>query len=77
MGIRWWQLGIEMRRPFSRETLWHYPLYAAVTGSFGYWLMGVQQRQTSLLNRRREALLEKRKRFAAAGGIDGTSTVAV
>lgn len=64
-----------MRRPF--ETLWHYPLYAAVTGSFGYWLMGVQQRQTNYLNGRREALLEKRKRFAAAGGIDGASTVAV
>lgn len=65
-------------RPFlGRETLWHYPLYATVTGSFGYWLMSVEKRQTSYLNQRRESLLEKRKRFAAAGGIGGAPTVVV
>lgn len=77
MAIRWWQLGIEMRPFLARETLWHYPLYATVTGSFGYWLVGVGERQTSYLNQRRESLLEKRKRFAAAGGIDGAPTVVV
>lgn len=77
MAVRWWQLGIEMRPFFARDTILHYPVYATVTGSFGYWLMGVEQRQINYLNQRREVLLEKRKRFAAAGGIDGASVAAV
>lgn len=77
MAVRWWQLGIEMRPFFGRETLWQYPLYAAVTGSFGYWLMGVEERQTNYLAQRREALLEKRRRHAIADGADGVPTAVV
>lgn len=41
-------------------------------GSFGYWLTGVEQRQEAYLNQRREALLEKRRRYAG-----GAPTVVV
>lgn len=66
-------------RPFlARDTLIHYPIYAAITGSFGYWMMGVEQRQMKLLKGRREALLEKRRRYAATTeGIDGVVPVVV
>lgn len=68
VAVRWWQLGIEMRPYFAKETLWHYPVYAGITGSFGYWLMNVEERQIKYLNERKEALLEKRRRFAGATG---------
>ncbi|PWW72774.1 hypothetical protein C7212DRAFT_301237 [Tuber magnatum] len=72
-AARWWQLGIEMRPFLARDTAWGYPVFAAVGGSFGYWLSQVDKRQTEILARRRESLLEKRKRArerekAAAGG---------
>jgi len=75
VAVRWWQLGMEMRPFFARETILQYPLYAAVTGSFGYWLTGVEQRQTALLRRRRDLLLEKRRRHALADEADGAPTV--
>jgi len=63
-------------RPFlARETAWGYPAFAAVSGSFGYWLTQVDKRQTEILARRRESLLEKRRRArereeaARVGGI--------
>ncbi|CAZ81177.1 unnamed protein product [Tuber melanosporum] len=79
IAARWWQLGIEMRPFLARDTAWGYPVFAAVSGSFGYWLSQVDKRQTEILARRRESLLEKRKRArerddAAAGG--STPTVA-
>ncbi|KAG0632984.1 hypothetical protein HOY80DRAFT_1013223 [Tuber brumale] len=72
-AVRWWQLGIEMRPFLARDTAWGYPVFAAVSGSFGYWLSQVDKRQTEILARRRESLLEKRKRArerdeTAAGG---------
>lgn len=53
-----------MRPFFNRGSLWAYPLFAAVGGSFGYWLTGVESRQTQLLTDRRDKLLEKRRRRA-------------
>ncbi|KAL2119195.1 hypothetical protein VTJ04DRAFT_6155 [Mycothermus thermophilus] len=63
--VRFWQLGIEMRPFFHRKTLWAYPLFGAVGASFGYWLDGVDQRQTKMLEERKQAILEKRARRAA------------
>lgn len=53
-----------MRPPLARETAWGYPVFAAIAGSFGYWLNGVGQRQSAMLEMRRQSLLEKRKRQA-------------
>jgi hypothetical protein len=53
-----------MRPFFNKESLWVYPLFAGVGGSFGYWLMGVEQRQQVILGARRTSLLEKRARRA-------------
>lgn len=57
-----------MRPFFNRESLWAYPLFAAVGGSFGYWMTGVEQRQLRVLTERRNALLEKRRRRAEREG---------
>jgi hypothetical protein len=54
-----------MRPFFHRKTLWAYPLFGAVGASFGYWLDGVDQRQTKMLEERKQAILEKRARRAA------------
>ncbi|EFQ91071.1 hypothetical protein P3342_004383 [Pyrenophora teres f. teres] len=59
---RLWQLGIERRPLFNKESVWVYPVFASIGGSFGYWLTGVEQRQFRLLADRRDALLEKRAR---------------
>ncbi|KAK3167018.1 hypothetical protein OEA41_010143 [Lepraria neglecta] len=68
LAVRFWQLGIEMRPFFNKESLWAYPLFAAAGGSFGYWLNGVTVRQDNLLAERRRTLLEKRKRRAEREG---------
>lgn len=62
--MRFWQLGIEMRPFFAKKNLWTYPVYAAGGASFGYWLQGVDDRQTATLNERKAMLLEKRRRKA-------------
>jgi hypothetical protein len=51
-----------MRPLFNKESLWVYPIYAGIGGSFGYWLTGVENRQFRLLADRRDQLLEKRAR---------------
>jgi hypothetical protein len=51
-----------MRPLFNKESLWVYPIYAGIGGSFGYWLTGVENRQFKLLADRRDQLLEKRAR---------------
>ena len=53
-----------MRPLFGKESLWAYPLFATVGGSFGYWLEGVESRQLKMLAERKEMLLEKRRRRA-------------
>lgn len=53
-----------MRPFFNKESLWVWPLFAGIGGSFGYWLTGVENRQLRILAERRESLLEKRKRRA-------------
>ncbi|KAL2266507.1 hypothetical protein VTJ83DRAFT_5859 [Remersonia thermophila] len=65
MVVRFWQLGIEMRPFFHRKLLWGYPVFGAVGASFGYWLQGVDERQTKMLEERKAAILEKRARRAA------------
>lgn len=64
IAVRLWQLGIEMRPFFNKESLWAYPFFAACGGSFGYWLTGVEKRQSQILAERRHGILEKRKRRA-------------
>ena len=58
-----------MRPLFNKESLWVYPVYAGLGGGVGYWLMGVEQRQTSYLKERRDSLLEKRRRRAEREGV--------
>ncbi|KAF2489944.1 putative NADH-ubiquinone oxidoreductase 14 kDa subunit [Lophium mytilinum] len=70
VAIRLWQLGIEMRPMFNRESLWVYPIYATVGGSFGYWLTGVEGRQFKVLADRRDRLLEKRRRSKEQEGLE-------
>lgn len=64
LGARFWQMGIEMRPFFNKSSLWVYPVYAAGGASFGYWLQGVDDSQTSTLQERKALLLEKRARKA-------------
>ncbi|KAI9876651.1 MAG: hypothetical protein M1830_006030 [Pleopsidium flavum] len=68
LAVRFWQLGIEMRPFFNKESFWAYPVFAAAGGSFGYWLTGVENRQMKILADRRNRLLEKRKRRAEREG---------
>ncbi|KAH7318437.1 NADH2 dehydrogenase subunit 14K [Stachybotrys elegans] len=63
-AVRFWQVGIEMRPFFNRQSLWVYPVYMGAGASFGYWLQGVDDRQTETLNARKAMLLEKRARKA-------------
>lgn len=51
-----------MRPLFGKGSLWVYPLFAGVGGSFGYWMQGIESRQQKILAERREAILEKRRR---------------
>lgn len=53
-----------MRPLFNKNSLWVYPLYAGIGGGFGYWLLGVEDRQVKFLNEKRDSLLEKRRRQA-------------
>lgn len=62
--VRFWQLGIEMRPFFVRNSLWIYPLYGGIGASFGYWLQGVEDKQMRYLQDAKNRLLEKRKRRA-------------
>ncbi|KAI9883489.1 MAG: hypothetical protein M1823_004735 [Watsoniomyces obsoletus] len=64
IAVRLWQLGLEMRPLFNRESLWAYPLFGGIGGSFGYWLLGVENRQMNILGERRNRLIEKRRRRA-------------
>ncbi|KAH7369386.1 NADH2 dehydrogenase 14K chain [Plectosphaerella cucumerina] len=64
-AARFWQMGIEMRPFFTRKTLWPYPIYTAGGASFGYWLQGVDERQSETLKERKAILLEKRAAKAA------------
>ena len=50
-----------MRPLLNTSSLWVYPIYAGVGGGFGYWLMGVEERQTAYLDEKRQVLLEKRR----------------
>ncbi|KAJ5161488.1 hypothetical protein N7492_006880 [Penicillium capsulatum] len=77
IAVRLWQLGIEMRPILAKESLWVYPLFAGVGGSFGYWLQGVESRQLKMLAQRREAILEKRRRRDQREGISQVEEGAV
>ncbi|KAI3321735.1 hypothetical protein HD806DRAFT_536826 [Xylariaceae sp. AK1471] len=65
VAVRVWQLGIEMRPLFNKGSLWAYPVFAGVGASFGYWLQGVDERQTAMLEERKQVILGKRARKAA------------
>ncbi|KAH8664137.1 hypothetical protein BX600DRAFT_512202 [Xylariales sp. PMI_506] len=65
VAVRVWQLGLEMRPFFNKGSLWAYPVFAGVGASFGYWLQGVDERQTATLQERKQTILEKRARRAA------------
>ncbi|KAI0150296.1 hypothetical protein GGR57DRAFT_473404 [Xylariaceae sp. FL1272] len=64
VAVRVWQLGLEMRPLFNRGSLWAYPVFAATGASFGYWLQGVDERQTAMLAERKQTILKKRARKA-------------
>ncbi|KAM3430080.1 NADH-ubiquinone oxidoreductase 14 kDa subunit [Beauveria brongniartii RCEF 3172] len=64
LAARFWQVGIEMRPFFNRSSLWAYPVYALGGASFGYWLQGVDDRQSKVLSERKAFLLQKRARHA-------------
>ena len=68
-----------MRPLITIQNAWAYPFYAAVGGSFGYWLTGVQERQDHLLDDRKRRLLEKRKRRTerAAAAVEASVGVPV
>lgn len=55
-----------MRPILQKQAAWAYPLYGAVGASFGYWLQGVDDRQTAVLAARKLAIMEKRAKRAAA-----------
>ncbi len=57
-------MGIEMRPFFNKQSLWVYPVYATVGASFGYWLQGVDDTQSTMLRERKAQILEKRARRA-------------
>jgi hypothetical protein len=63
-----------MRPLFNKESLWVYPVFASIGGSFGYWLQGVEHRQFRLLADRRDQLLEKRARRKEREEAAGTAT---
>ena len=74
-----------MRPFFNRESLWAWPVYAGVGASFGYWMLGVEQRQVAILAQKRQMLLDKRKRRderegmergSVLGQVNGTSSPA-
>lgn len=69
IAVRLWQLGIETRPLLLKETLWVYPVFAGVGGSFGYWLQGVETRQLKILAQRRDAILAKRRRRDEREGV--------
>jgi hypothetical protein len=62
-----------MRPFFNRKSLWAYPLFGGVGASFGYWLQGVDERQTKMLQERKAAILEKRARKAEREASASTS----
>ncbi|OAQ64793.1 hypothetical protein VFPPC_16257 [Pochonia chlamydosporia 170] len=64
LAVRFWQVGIEMRPFFNKSSLWAYPAYALGGASFGYWLQGIDDKQSAMLSERKAFLLEKRKRKA-------------
>ncbi len=65
-----------MRPFFNRKSLWAYPLFGGVGASFGYWLQGVDERQTKMLQERKSAILEKRARKAEREASASTSAAA-
>lgn len=75
IGVRLWQLGIEMRPFFRQKELWVYPFFGGIGGSFGYWLQGVEQRQMKILAERRDSLLAKRTRRAEREAKSGDERV--
>jgi hypothetical protein len=54
-----------MRPFFNKGSLWAYPVFAGVGGSFGYWLQGVDDRQAAILEDRKQSIMDKRARRAA------------
>jgi hypothetical protein len=73
LAVRFWQLGLEMRPFFNKESLWVYPVFAGAGASFGYWMMGVENKQQAILSARRASLLEKRQRRAEREAAEATS----
>ncbi|KAK0720458.1 hypothetical protein B0H67DRAFT_485422 [Lasiosphaeris hirsuta] len=65
---RAWQLGIEMRPFYTKNALLGFPIFAGVGASFGYWLQGIDEKQTAVLAERKAAIYEKRARRAAQTG---------
>lgn len=65
-----------MRPFFNKSSLWAYPAYALGGASFGYWLQGIDDKQSAMLSERKAFLLEKRKRKAEREAGDATGDAA-
>ncbi|KAK9440193.1 NADH:ubiquinone oxidoreductase kD subunit [Metarhizium brunneum] len=76
LAVRFWQVGIEMRPFFNKSSLWAYPTYALGGASFGYWLQGIDDKQSAMLSERKAFLLEKRKRKAEREAVDARGDAA-
>ncbi|RFU30097.1 hypothetical protein B7463_g6252, partial [Scytalidium lignicola] len=70
LAVRFWQLAIEMRPFFNKESLWAYPIFGGAGAGFGYWMMGVENRQQAILAQRKSILLEKRQRRAGREAVE-------
>lgn len=65
VATRAWQLGLQLTSPFKRSALWGYPVFATCGAGFGYWIQGVDEKQVSIIEERKQIILEKRARRAA------------
>ena len=65
-----------MRPLFAKDSLWAYPVFAGVGGTFGYWLQGVEARQTNILKQRRDLILEKRRKRDEREKLEGSAETA-
>ena len=64
-------------RPFiQRKTIIGYPIFASISGAFGYYLQSVEQNQNKLLNERKQRLLAKRARQAERDAEEGSVVLA-
>ncbi len=63
-----------MQPILHKNTLWAYPVFATCGASFGYWMQSIDEKQTAMLNERKQGILEKRARRAQREQQEGAAT---